>query len=236
MRDSGVSLCRPIRHSPARCFSIRSTEGTLLSMSGMPSIPESVSDAARFQRAIELFDQANAADPNVETIDGEPQPRELLYARRLYNWVRHLLPNASETLLLAARCQHICRWIIPRESYPKTRPGYLKWRNDLKIFHSKKAGEILVQAGYSQDLVSAVQALNLKKNFPHDPESCALEDALCLVFLQFQFGDLARKTSEEQMLNALRKSWKKMTPAGQEQALKLVYTPEESRLLKLALA
>src|SRR4051812_21066325 len=125
-------------------------------MSATASVPESVSEASRFQRAIELFDHANAADPNVEVIDGKREPRELVYARRLYNWVQQLLPNPSEALLLAARCQHICRWMIPRDGYPKTRPGYLKWRNDLKAFHSRKAGEILVQASYSEDIVSAV--------------------------------------------------------------------------------
>src|SRR4051812_17453985 len=119
-------------------------------MNGAAGIPESVSDAVRFQRALELFDQANAADPNVETAEGKPEPRELLFARRLYDWVQRLVPNPSETLLLAARCQHICRWMISRDSYPMTRAGYLKWRNDLKVFHSGKAGEILVQAGYSQ--------------------------------------------------------------------------------------
>src|SRR5436305_1952432 len=165
----------------------------------------SQSDSERFEVALNRFDEENSKDPNIEVVEPQSWPRELLYAHRLYAWVERLAPNASEVLLLAARSQHICRWTIPRSNYEMTRAGYLKWRNELKAFHARKAGEILRQVGYSDELINAVQALNLKKNFPRDPESQILEDALCLVFLQFQFSDLAKKTSDEQMINALRK-------------------------------
>lgn len=189
----------------------------------------------RFCRALERFDQENAKDPNIENIEGKDWPRELLYAQRLYNWVERLAPDASEILRLAARSQHICRWMIPRSNYEMNRVGYLKWRNDLKAFHARKAAEIVREVGYPEEIVAAVQALNLKKNFPRDPESRILEDALCLVFLQYQFAALAKKTSDEQMINALRKSWNKMSQAGRDAALKLPYSENERRLLKLAL-
>ena len=85
-------------------------------------------------------------------------------------------------------------------------------------------------------MIAKVQALNLKKDFPQDPDSRVLEDALCLVFLEFQFAELAAKTSDEKMINALRKAWKKMTPAAREWALKLPYEPREKALLERALA
>jgi len=195
----------------------------------------SVSDAERFARALQHFDDENAKDPNVEVADGKSWPRELLYASRVYNWVVRLAPNASEALLLAARSQHICRWMIPRKNFPMTRAGYLKWRTELKSFHAQKAGDILREAGYADGIISAVQALNLKNNFPDGAESRVLEDALCLVFLQHQFADLARKTSDDKMINALRKSWNKMTEAARAEALKLPFSENESRLLRLAL-
>jgi hypothetical protein len=125
--------------------------------------------------------------------------------------------------------------MIPRSNYEMTRPGYLKWRNDLKKFHAERAGAILTEVGYPAETAASVQALNLKKNFPADPESRVLEDALCLVFLQYQFAELAAKTSEEKMINALRKSWNKMTPEGRAEALKLRFEGNEGRLLKIAL-
>jgi hypothetical protein len=194
------------------------------------------SDPARFEAAIKRFDEENSRDPNTITIDGSTRPRELVYAEWLTGWVLKLCPHASEPLRLAARSQHICRWTVPRDSYPMTRPGYLKWREDLKKFHAQKAGEILTEVGYEPEIVTRVQHLNLKRDFPNDPETRVLEDALCLVFLEWQLSELAEKTSEEKLINALQKSWNKMTPAAQEHALKLNYTPAERATVEKALA
>jgi len=193
------------------------------------------SNPARFEAALRRFDGENARDPNIEIADGVAHPRELLYARRLTDWVLRLCPDASEELRLAARCQHICRWQIPRNSYPLTRAGYLKWRADLKKFHARKAGEILHELDYGDGIVRRVQDLNLKKNFPNDPEGRVLEDALCLVFLQFQFADLAARTAEDKTVNALQKSWQKMTDAARAEAMKLNFGPREKALLERAL-
>jgi hypothetical protein len=191
-------------------------------------------DAQRFETALRRFDGDNSRDPNREMAGGVSHPRELLYAQRLTGWVLQLCPDASEELRLAARCQHICRWEIPRGSYPMTRPGYLKWRADLKKFHAQKAGEILLEAGYDETVIRCVQDLNLKKHFPDDPETRVLEDALCLVFLQFQFAGLAAKTAEDKTINALQKSWAKMSEAARAEALKLEFGPREKTLLQHA--
>jgi hypothetical protein len=185
----------------------------------------------KFTAAVARFDAENSRDPNSEA----GQPRELLYAERLTAWVLKLCPDAGEALRLAARCQHICRWQSPRENYPMTRAGYLKWRADLKKFHAEKSGTILREVGYDEATVARVQDLNLKKNFPADAEVRVLEDALCLVFLEFQLAALAAKSDDEKMVNALRKSWEKMTEAGRAEALKLNYGENEKRLLSLAL-
>jgi len=116
-----------------------------------------------------------------------------------------------------------------------TRAGYLKWREDLKRFHAEKAGEILREVGYPAEVVARVQSLNLKKKFPRDAEGRVLEDALCLVFLEQQFGDLAARTSDHKVINALRKAWKKMTPTAQAEALKLPYDSHQRALLEEAL-
>ena len=86
-----------------------------------------------------------------------------------------------------------------------------------------------------KETVAKVQALNLKKHFPEDHDSRALEDGLCLVFLEFQFAELAAKTAGDKMVNALQKSWKKMTPAAREQAMKLNYGSRELALIERAL-
>jgi hypothetical protein len=186
----------------------------------------------KFQAAIKRFDEENSRDPNFEN----SQPRELLYAQRLTDWVLKLCPAASEILRLAARCQHICRWQSPRENYPMTRAGYLKWRADLKKFHAQKSSEILREIGYDDETIRRVQDLNLKKNFPADPEIRVLEDALCLVFLEFQFAALVAKSDDDKMINAVRKSWEKMTEPARAEALKLNFGAREKNLIERALA
>jgi hypothetical protein len=189
----------------------------------------------RFSAALQIFDAANSRDPNVELVNGQPHPRELIYAQWLTDWVLKLAPEASEALRLAAGCQHICRWESPRDSYPLDKPGYLRWRADLKKFHAEKAGQILREVGYDETMIHRVQELNLKKNHPKDPEVCVLEDALCLVFLERQFAALAAKSDDEKMINALKKSWQKMTPAAHAEALKLNYGAREKELIARAL-
>jgi hypothetical protein len=190
----------------------------------------------RFEAAIQQFDAENAKDPNSESVAGETFPRELLYARRLTGWVLKLDPAASEELRLAARCQHIRRWEIPRNDFPLDKAGYLRWRTRLKSFHAELAGKILRECGYEEKVIARVQELNLKKRFPDDPESRTLEDALCLVFLEYQFKDFAARTDHDKMLNALRKSWGKMTEKGQKIALCLPLEKNERELVAEALA
>ena len=192
-------------------------------------------EVRRFEAALRRFEEENSHDPNLETVNGISHPRELLYAQRLTDWVLRLCPAASEELRLAARGQHICRWEIPRQSYPMTRAGYLQWRAALKKFHAQKTGDLLREAGYPEDVLRRVQDLNLKKHFPDDPEARVLEDALCLVFLEFQFADLAAKTAADKTINALQKSWQKMTGAARAEALKLNYGEREKALLERAL-
>jgi hypothetical protein len=192
-------------------------------------------DPQRFEAALRRFDEENARDPHIEQVAGVAHPRELIYAQWLTELVLKLCPDASEPLRLAARCQHLCRWMVPRDSYPLTRSGYLKWRTELKQFHARKAGQILREVGYADDVIAWVQSLNLKQGFPQNPESRVLEDALCLVFLEHQFADLASKTLDDKMINVLQKTWKKMTPAAQALAAKLTYSPRQRGLLEQAL-
>src|SRR5215467_1980850 len=111
----------------------------------------------RFEAAIRRFDEENSQDPNKREVGGTLHPFEFLYAQWLTAWVLGLEPGASEPLKLAARCQHLCRWQIPRDSYPMTRVGYLQWREALKKFHANKSGEILRDVGYSENVIARVQ-------------------------------------------------------------------------------
>jgi len=192
--------------------------------------------AGRLRRALEAFDRANAADPHRELVDGQEVPKELIYGRRMSEWLERLCPDASEALRLAARCQHIERWVTPRESYPAGRVGYLTWRRDLKRYHADRAGEILSGLGYSDGVAARVQALVRKERLKQDEDAQTLEDVVCVVFLAHYLVDFAEKHPSDKVVEILRKTWAKMSPAGREAALALPLDDKLTALLDLALA
>jgi len=191
---------------------------------------------SRFEEAIAAFDAANAQDPNRESRDGVELPKELVYARHMSQWLEKLEPNASEALRLAARAQHIRRWTIPRSDYPNDRQGYIRWRNTLAKFHADTAGQILRESGYDEDTVRRVASLIRKQHLKVDPEAQLLEDVACLVFLENYFGDFARRHDEAQVLEIVRKTWKKMSARGRETALALPLSPHARALVETALS
>ena len=195
-----------------------------------------ISDQSKFELAIQKFDLENSQDPNQETFQGKEYPKELLYARRMTEWLNKLSSEASEALQLAGRSQHICRWTIPREEYPKDRVGYLKWRNDLKRFHAQKAGEILKDCGYDDTTIDRVQSLLSKEKMKVDHESQLLEDVVCLVFIESYFNDFSQQHDEDKVVNIIRKTWKKMSNKGHVEALKIQLPPDAQRIIDLALA
>ena len=168
----------------------------------------------RFDRAIVAIDAANADDPNTILVHGEPRPKELAHAQLVSTWVVTLRPDASESLRLAARAHHLRRWTVPRSSYPTGRGGYLRWRRDLHEQHAREVGEILAGVGYDDATITRVQDLVRKRGLGKDSEVQILEDALCLVFLETQFHDLAARLDAETLDGVIDKTLKKMSPAA----------------------
>ena len=195
-----------------------------------------IADASRFKAAIDAFDRANAEDPHMLDVAGEQRPRELVDAERLSAWVERLEPDASEALRLAARCQHIRRWQISRESFPPGRVGYLQWRTQLGRFHADTATRLLEEAGYERELIDAVRRINLKQGLHSNPDTQTMEDALCLAFLEFEFAEFCDKHPAEKVIEVVQKTWKKMSARGHELALTLPFSPASLELVKRALA
>ncbi len=187
----------------------------------------------RFDAAIAAIDRANADDPNTITVDGEARPKELTHAEMVTDWVRRLADEPSEELLLAARAHHLRRWTVPRNSYPEGRAGYLRWRRDLHQQHADDVGTILGDVGYPTGTVERVQAIVQKKGLAQgDPEVQILEDALCLVFIETQFREIAERLEdqygdEDKMVEVVHKTLKKMSDAGRACALQIDLDPRD---------
>jgi hypothetical protein len=190
----------------------------------------------RFFRAVDRFDALNAEDPNVTLVAGKPQPKELVYARRMSEWLLRLEPNASETLRLAARGQHLLRWHIPRDTFPKDRAGYLNWRTKLYDFHADAVSQVLRSVGYEENTIARVASLVRKENLKTHPDAQLLEDVVCLVFLENYFADFARDHDEAKLIRILRRTWKKMSPRGHDAAMTLELGERERELIARAIA
>lgn len=195
-----------------------------------------MTDITKFNAAIAKIDEANAADPNRELFEGRDIAKELLYSKRMTQWLARLAPDASEALRLAAYGQHICRWTIARASYPMDRVGYLQWRNDCKRMHAEKLGVILREVGYDDATIGRVQSVVRKERLKHDPETQILEDVICLVFLENYFAEFSQEHDEAKLIDIVRKTWKKMSPQGHEAALKLPLSNQCRLIVEKALA
>lgn len=195
-----------------------------------------IEDKERFDKAIRRFDEINRQDPRLEFSNGQEHPKELLYAQRMTEGLRRFAPDAPEEVQLAARCQHIKRWHIPRNTYPQGRRGYKSWRSDLLQFHAGIASRILSECGYEEEIIFRVKALLTKENLKRDPDVQLLEDVICLVFLEHYFQDFASEHSEEKLVRILQKTWKKMSPAGHAAALALDLPPNAKQIVTNALS
>jgi tRNAThr (cytosine32-N3)-methyltransferase len=174
-----------------------------------------------FERARELIDAAHNADP-ARTPDG--RAAELEYADRVEEWATRLVPNATPLLRLAARCQHLERWRVPRADFPMTKPGYHAWRTSLYRVQADRAHELLMEAGVSaQDADEAARWIS-KTELATNAGTQALEDAAVLVFLEHEIADFAATHSEytaEKFTHILRRTWRKLSESGRAAALGL---------------
>lgn len=171
-------------------------------------------DDGRLARALAAIDAANAEDPTRITVDGREVPKEPLHAEMMTDWVRRLDPGADELQLIAARAHHLRRWETPRSDHPEGRAGYLRWRSAARRRHAELVGGIMEDAGYGAEEVERVRAIVRKQGLRDDPAVQVHEDALCLVFLQTQLGELTEQVGEEEMVRILATTLPKMSPAG----------------------
>jgi hypothetical protein len=185
-----------------------------------------------YSRARDLVDGAHAADPK-KAADG--RAAELVYADGMEKWVARISPGAEPILRLAARCQHLERWSVPRATFPMDRQGYLAWRRSLYAKQAARALEIMLAAGVPAGEAADAAAWVAKKGLKSNPGAQALEDAAVLVFLESEIEAFAAQHADyprEKFLDILRKTWRKMSPRAQELALGLDLAPPVAALVR----
>lgn len=188
-----------------------------------------------YAQARQLIDAAHAGDPK-RAADG--RPAELVYADRMEAWV---VRAAADTplLRLAARCQHLERWVVPRTQFPEGKAGYLAWRKSLYLKQADRAKALLRQAGVAAGETDEVATWVAKTGLKTNPGTQALEDAACLVFLENEIADFAAGHADyprDKFVDIIRKTWKKMSLRGQELARALALPPAIAALVNEAIA
>ena len=175
-----------------------------------------------YERARELIDNANSADPNRVSANGREWPKELLYSERMSDMLERFRPQADDVMKLAIRAQHIERWKSPRDAYPAGRIGYLQWRKDLYKIQASRAAELMLQAGYDEEQSERAWKAVAKKNIKGNEDTQLLEDVTDLVFMEhymLEFVDKHPEYSEEKWIEIIQKTWRKMSPQAQQFAL-----------------
>ena len=185
--------------------------------------------------ARKLIDDAHAGDPK-PAADG--RPAELVYADRMEAWVVRAAAEPTPLLRLAARCQHLERWSVPRTTFPDGKVGYLKWRQSLYKKQAARAEELMLQAGVPATEAAEAATWVSKTALKTNSGTQALEDAACLVFLENEIEAFAAEHADyprEKFVDIIRKTWKKMSPRGQGLASTLALPPAIEALVTEAI-
>lgn len=188
--------------------------------------------------------------------DAKTKVDELAYADGMEHWASHLIglrlstpefqsfsakvspsdtsdvesiTRTGELLRIAARCQHLERFLTPRSSYPEGKAGYLKWRRDLYKIQADRAKELLLAAGLQEKDVDWVHKWVSKTELNPGKETGdlgtqLLEDAAVLVFLQEElelFAGQHQEYTEQKFVDIIKKTWRKLSALGKQEALKL---------------
>lgn len=175
-----------------------------------------------FDKALELYNEANSQDPNKEVEEGKDVPKELLYSKRMQNMLNRYLPDADDVAKLSVAAQHIQRWKSPRSDYPMNRKGYHLWRTNLYKFHAETAAELLQEAGYDDQTIERVKLAIGKKNLKTNKDTQIVEDVAALTFMENYMMPMYinfPQYDEEKWIDIIIRTWKKLSPAAHEFAL-----------------
>lgn len=195
--------------------------------------------ASQVDRIIAAIDAANAGDPRSIEVGGVRRPYENVYSERMTERLVAMYPDASETLRIAARGQHIRRFDIPRTRYPEGRLGYNDWRRACREHHAMLLGEIMRSHGRDEEEIARVGMLVKKEQLKKDRESQALENVVDVVFVEHYFDEFLSKYAgydDDKIIDIVGKTLRKMSPKGHQAALALDLSERTRRLVMAAVA
>lgn len=179
----------------------------------------------QYNEAVELINSVHNQDPNSETVDGVEIKSELLYSQRMLSILKKVQHNASLELQLAAQCQHISRWSIPRATFPTGKKGYYEWRTAIMKHQLSVTTSVLKQAGINEHSIEIIVDALKNKADKSNINASIIEDTACLAFIKWYLVSFAGQFDPEKAKVILQKTAGKMSERG----LKLISEIELSK-------
>ncbi|HRZ98878.1 MAG TPA: DUF4202 domain-containing protein, partial [Paludibacter sp.] len=168
----------------------------------------------QYKTAIELIDKVHNQDPTSEIIDGVEVMAELLYSNRMLAVLEKVAPDASLELKLAAKCQHISRWSIPRATFPIGKKGYYEWRAAIMEHQLNVSKSVLKQSGINDQSIEIVVDALKNKADKTNINASIIEDTACLTFIKWYLVPFAGQFDAEKAKIILQKTAGKMSERG----------------------
>lgn len=187
----------------------------------------------QYIKAVELINSVHNQDPNSETIDGVDIKAELLYSQRMLAILQKVQPNASLELQLAAQCQHISRWSIPRTTFSMDKKGYYQWRAAIMEHQLSVTSSVLKQAEINEQSIEIVVDTLKNKADKTNINASIIEDTACLTFIKWYLVPFAGQFDPEKAKVILQKTVGKMSERGLKLIPELQLSVEVHKVLSL---
>jgi len=187
----------------------------------------------QYTKAVELINSVHNQDPNSETIDGVDIKAELLYSQRMLDILQKVQPNASLELQLAAQCQHISRWSIPRTTFSMDKKGYYQWRAAIMEHQLSVTSSVLKQAEINEQSIEIVVDTLKNKADKTNINASIIEDTACLTFIKWYLVPFAGQFDPEKAKVILQKTANKMSERGLKLIPELQLSVEVHKVLSL---
>lgn len=171
-------------------------------------------EQTQYTTAVELINSVHNQDPNSETIDRVEVKAELLYSQRMLAMLEKVQPDASFELKLAAQCQHISRWSIPRATFSMDKKGYYQWRAAIMEHQLNVSTNTLKQADVEDDAISIIVVALKNKADKTNLNASIIEDTACLTFIKWYLVPFAGQFDPEKAKVILQKTANKMSDRG----------------------
>ena len=187
----------------------------------------------QYIKAVELINSVHNQDPNSETIDGVDIKAELLYSQRMLAILQKVQPNASLELQMAAQCQHISRWSIPRTTFSMDKKGYYQWRAAIMEHQLSVTSSVLKQAEINEQSIEIVVDTLKNKADKTNINASIIEDTACLTFIKWYLVPFAGQFDPEKAKVILQKTANKMSERGLKLIPELQLSVEVHKVLSL---